>query len=139
MRADDRRRRAGRAVSLATLALLCACFAVAIGDDVPSLTVTNRTTHLVRVVIADRTFAAVAPGAQVRYLHSGPATIPATVSYLAGQGVQGSVTRTFQFVGGSTTTSTTTVYFACSTGGVVAPLVPSTLTWAVTADTLATR
>jgi hypothetical protein len=99
----------------------------------------NRTGHVVRVVISDRTYPAVAPGTQVRYQRSGPATIPASVSYLAGQGVAGSATRSFQFVGGSTTTSTTTVYFACSSGGMIAPVSPSVLTWTVTADTLATR
>jgi hypothetical protein len=139
MRADADHRRTLRAVSLATLVLLCAGFAVAIGDDTASLTITNGTSHVVEVVIADRTFAAVVPGAHVTYQHSAPATVAAKVSYLAGQGVQGSAARTFQFVGGSTTTSTTTVFFACSTGGVVAPVIPSALTWPVTADTLATH
>jgi hypothetical protein len=90
-------------------------------------------------VIADRTFPAVAPGAQVRYPVGGPATVHATVAYLAGQGVEGSVARTFQFAGGSTTTGTTTVYFACSTSGTIAPVSPSGIMWPVTADTLATH
>lgn len=138
-RADGLDRRTLRVLPLAILAFLCACFAVAIGDDTASLTVTNRTSHLVRIVIADRTFSAVAPGAQVRYSVVGPATVHARVEYLAGQGVQGSAQRTFQFVAGSTTTGTTTVYFACSTSGTVAPVQPNAMTWPVTADTLATR
>jgi hypothetical protein len=139
MRAGGTHRQRPRAVSLATLVLLCASFAVAIGDGTGSLTVLNRTSHVVRIVIADRTYGAVVPGGQVTYQQGAPATVQASVSYLAGQGVVGSATRTFQFVGGTTTTNTTTVVFACSTGGVVSPVNPSPIHWTVTADTLATH
>ena len=128
-------------VSLGGLVLLCACFALAIGDPGVSLTVTNMTPHLVTVVVADRTFPRIAPGAEAVYRSSDSATVSASVSYTPGQGVEGSVQRSFHLAAyHPASTSGTSVYFACSTGGLItSPASGGPMQWKVTADTLALR
>jgi hypothetical protein len=127
--------------ALGALVLLSACFAIAIGDETASLTVTNRTSHVVTVVVADRTFPAVAPGAGVTYQSSGPATVRVDVSYAPGQGMEGSVRRSFHLSSyHPATTSGTTVYWACSMGSTItSPAGGGPIMWQVTADTLAVR
>jgi len=134
-------RRSLREGPLGAIVLLCACFAIAIGDEPVSLTVTNQTSHVVTVVIADKTFPAVAPGAGAAYQTSGPATVSATVSYVPGQGVEGSVQRSFHLSSyHAATTSGTTVYWACTTGGTItSPATGGPIMWKVTPDTLALR
>jgi hypothetical protein len=130
-----------RTGALGAVVLLCACFTFAIGDETAILTVTNLTTHVVDVVVADRTFPAVAPGAAVTFQSSGPATVSAAVSYAPGQDVKGSVQRSFHLTPyHPATTYGTGVYWACTTGGMItSPAVGGPVMWHVTADTLAVR
>lgn len=139
MRVDNLLRRRMRAGSLAALVLLCACFAIAIGDETVSLTVSNLTPHVVTVVVADRTFPRIAPGADATYRASGAATVTAKVSYAPGEGIEGSAQRSFLLSPyHPSVNSGTTVYFACTTGNaIVAPASGGPMQWKVTADTLA--
>lgn len=140
MRADSPSRRTLRAGSLGALVLLATCFAIAIGDSTARLTITNLTSHDVKVVVADRTFPRVAPGAEATYQSSGPVTVGVTVSYLPGQGVEGSAQRSFVLSPYQPPSYGTTVYFACTTNtGIVSPGYGGPVMWKVTADTLAVR
>jgi hypothetical protein len=141
MRADIPSRHTMRAGSLGALALLLTCFAVAIGNDTPSLTVTNRTSHVITVVIADQTFPALAPGARATYQSSGPDTVSVHVSYAPGQGVEGSAQRSFRLVPNHPgTASGTTVYWACAMNSTTtSPLRGGPVTWDVTEETIAVR
>jgi len=134
-------RRTIRSGSLAAIVLLSACIAVAIGDETASLTVSNATPHQVVVVVAERTYPNVAPGADAVYRASGAATVRVNVSYVSGQGVEGSAQRSFHLTPDhGAVSSGTTVYWACTTSGsITAPAGGGHLTWKVTADTLASR
>jgi hypothetical protein len=130
-----------RTGSLGVLVLLCASFAIAIGDETATLTVKNLTPHIVTIVVADKTFPAVASGAAVTYTATAPDTVGVDVSYAPGQGVSGSAQRTFQllYFRGATGYGTTS-YFACVVnGGITSPAIGGPVLWNVTADTLATR
>lgn len=131
--------RPGSFRSLSALGLLSASFALAIGDPGVSLTVTNMTPHVVTVVVADRTFPGIAPGAEATYGSSDSTTVSATVSYAPGQGVEGSAQRSFHLSAYHPASSSgTSVYFACSTGGLItSPASGGPMQWKVTADTLA--
>lgn len=140
-RAAQAIRRPSHAGPYAVLALLCALFAVAIGDETASLIVTNVTPHVVDVVVADQTFPHLAPGARATYQSSGPATVKAKVTYAAGQGIEGSAERSFLISPyhppGS---STGYVYWGCTMGGtIMSPASGGPMMWEVTADTLARR
>lgn len=130
-----------RTASLAALGLLCACFAIAIGEQTASLTVKNLTAHTIVVAVEDQTFPRVPPGSRVVYQSGVAATVHVDVSYAPGQGVEGSVQRSFYLAPyHPPITSGTTVYFACTTGGtIVSPATGGPMTWQVTPDTLATR
>jgi len=140
-RAGSSYRRALGTASLGAIVLLCACFAIAIGDETASLTVANRTAHVVTVVVANKTFPAVTPGSEVTYRSSGTSnsTVSAKVSYAEGQGVEGTVQRSFLLVASTPgTTYGTGVYWACQVGGpIAAPVRPAPVYWSVTPDTLA--
>ena len=140
-RADSPSRRRVRASSLGAVLIVSACFAIAIGDETANFTLTNLTPHVVTVVVADKTFPAVAPGAEVTYQSSGSVTVAVDVSYVPGQGVGGSVQRSFHLSPyHPATTSGTTVYWACTTGGMITfPESGGPVMWNVTADTLAVR
>lgn len=131
--------RPGSLHSLSALGLLCASFALAIGDPGVSLTVTNMTPHVVTVVVADKTFPRIAPGGEATYRSGDSATVSAVVSYAPGQGVEGSAQRSFHLAPYHPATSSgTSVYFACSTGGLItSPATGGPMQWKVTADTLA--
>jgi hypothetical protein len=128
-----------RAASLGVVVLLSAGFAIAIRDETASLTVTNLTSHVVSVAVAGKTFPAVTPGAEATYQSNGPATVSVDVSYLPDQGVEGRAQRSFHLSPyHPATTSGTTVYWACTTGGMItAPASGGAVMWKVTADTLA--
>ena len=139
MRANAASRRFRRATLM--LALLSASVAVAIGGEPASLSVANQTPHVLHVVVAEKTFPSVAPGARATYVASGPATVAVTASYAPGQGVEGTAQRSFHLTpgpGGSA--SGTTFYFACTTNNsIVSPVDGGPMLWKVTADTLARR
>ena len=119
--------------SLAAIVLLCAGFAIAIGDETANLTVMNRTKNVLTIVIANKTYKAVAAGAGVTYA-SGDSAVGVTASYAPGQDVTGSAQRTFVLKHASTHQGSYT-YIAC---GVNAPITsPAPILWDVTADTLA--
>jgi hypothetical protein len=141
MRAHHRSRRTLRTGSLAAIVFLCACFAIAIGQQTASLTVKNLTSHTIVVALEDRTLPRVAPGAQAIYQSGVAETVRVSVSYAPGQGIDGSAQRSFYLAPyHPPVTSGTTVYFACSTGGsIVSPATGGPVTWQVTPDTLATR
>ena len=140
-RADSPSRRRVRAGSLGAVLIVSACFAIAIGDETASLTVTNLTSHIVTVVVADKTFLAVAPGAEATYHSSGSATVGVDVSYVPGQGVEGSARRSFHLSPyHPATTSGSTVYWSCSMSSMItSPASGGPVMWKVTADTLAVR
>lgn len=123
--------RLGLRSSFAAIVLLCAGFAIAIGDETARLTVTNRTPKILTIVIADRTFESVAAGKAVTYASGDPDTVAVKASYAAGQGVTGSASRTFHLVAhqGSYT------YIACAVNAGIPS--PAPVAWDVTADTLA--
>src|SRR5215470_13036956 len=83
---SGRRRRRHISPSLATLVLLCGIVTLAIGEPTAQLTVQNRTVHDIQVVIRDRTFARVGPGASATYEQSAAETVTAIASYAPGQG-----------------------------------------------------
>jgi hypothetical protein len=133
-------RRPVRAAALAAIALLCALFAVAIGDEAATLTVVNGTPRVIDVVVAEQAFSHVAPRARVTYRTSRAATVKATASYAAGQDVAGGCERWFALAPGPTAARGTTVYWSCTTSGTIAaPTSGGGMTWDVTADTLAAR
>ena len=120
------------------IALLSASVAVAIGGEPASLSVANQTPHVLHVVVAEKTFPSVAPGARATYVASRAATVGVTVSYAPGQGVEGSTQRSFHLTPGpGGPASGTTFYFACAT--TTSPVDGDLLLWKVTADTLAGR
>ena len=124
-----------RTASLGAIVLLCASFAVAIGKDTPSLTVRNLTPHVVTIVVADKTYSAVASGAEVAYASNDSATVVVNVSYAPGQGVSGSARRSFYLAHSGSVT-----YVACYfDGGITSPAPGPPVLWSVTADTLAAR
>jgi hypothetical protein len=124
---------------LAAIALLCTLIAVAISDETTSLIVANSTRHVVNIVVADRTFADIAPGARATYVSSGAKTVSARVTYAPGQGIEGGVERSFALAPYQAASSSDySVYFACTTGrGITSPASGGPVTWSVTADTLA--
>jgi hypothetical protein len=120
--------------TLGAILLLCAAFAVAIGDETAKLTVMNRTPNVLTIVIADRTWKSVAAGSGVTYAASDSASVQVRVAYAPGQGVEGSAQRSFVLVHHSVSQGSYT-YIAC---GVNAPITtPNPIQWDVTADTLA--
>jgi hypothetical protein len=126
-----------RTGSLGAILLLCVSFAIAIGDETANLTVKNLTSHVVTIVVADKTYSAVAPGAAVTYASSDSATVVVDVSYAPGQGVSGSAQRSFFFAHYNPSTGT---YLACAfNGGITSPGTGGVIVWNVTADTLAVR
>jgi hypothetical protein len=137
-RGTERPRRARRVARVLVAGLLFACFAVAIGGEPARLRVENMTPRIVDVRVGDQSFPGVAPGGSAIYTSGGGTTVRATVSYAAGQGVEGTAERSFHLA--QTQSSGTTVYWACfTTSGPTAPSVPGPVYWKVTPDTLAGR
>jgi hypothetical protein len=141
MRADTPHRRWMRTGSPGAILLLCASFAIAISDVTANLTVTNLTSHVVTIVVADKTYSAVAAGAAVTYASRDSATVAVNVSYAPGQGVDGSARRTFHLEHAHPSTGQGGyAYFACAyDGGITSPAIGDPVLWNVTADTLAVR
>jgi hypothetical protein len=120
--------------TLGAIVLLCAGFAIAIGDETANLTVMNHTPNVLTIVIANRTWKAVAAGSGVTYAASDTGAIQVRVAYAPGQGLEGSAQRSFLLVHANPGSYT---YIAC---GVNAPITsPHPIQWDVTADTLAAR
>ena len=135
-RADRSSHRSIRTGSLVVTFALAAAFAIAIGDENTTLTIENRTPHVVTVVVEQQTFPDVSPQGEATYRGKGGATVHAKVAYAPGQGVAGSVERSFTMAIAASS-SGSSVYWACSfNGGVNSPKV-NPLVWTVTADTLA--
>jgi hypothetical protein len=134
-------KRSRRWGSFGAILLLCASFAIAIGDDTASLTVTNLTSHVVTIVVADKTYSAVAAGAAITYASGDSATVAVNVSYAPGQGVDGSARRWFHLEHAHPATHQGSyTYFACGfDGGITSPVVAGPVEWNVTADTLSAR
>jgi len=130
-----------RTASLGAILLLCASFAIAIGEDTARLTVTNRTAHVVTIVVADKTYPAVAAGAAITYTPGDSATVGVDVSYAPGQGIEGSARRRFHLEHAHPSSgSGGYAYFACGfNGGITSPVTFDPVQWTVTADTLAVR
>jgi hypothetical protein len=130
-----------RTGALGAILLLCASFAIAIGEDTASLTVTNLTSHVVTIVVADKTYPAVASGARVTYASRDSATVGVDVSYTPGQGVTGSARCSFLFAHYQPATGYgSSSYIACYyNGGITSPAIGGPVLWNVTADTLAAR
>jgi hypothetical protein len=141
MRADTPHRSWLRAGSLGAILLLCASFAIAVGDDTARLTVTNHTSHVVTIVVADKTWPAVAAGEAVTYTSGDSATVGVDVSYAAGQGIAGSARRTFHLEHAhAAAVQGGYAYIACAyNGGITAPAIADPVLWNVTADTLVAR
>ena len=127
--------------SLGAILLLCAGFAIAIGEDTARLTVTNRTDHVVTIVVADKTYPAVSAGAAITYTAGDSATVAVDVSYAPGQGIEGSARRRFHLEHAHPSTAHGGyAYFACAyNGSITSPVVFDPVLWTVTADTLAVR
>jgi hypothetical protein len=140
-RANFPPRRGMRTASLGVILLLCAGFAVAIGDDTARLTVKNQTAHVLTIVVADKTYPAVAAGAAITYTSGDTATVAVDVSYAAGQGIDGSARRSFHLEHAHPSTGQGSyTYFACVyNGGITSPAIFGPVQWTVTADTLAVR
>ena len=130
-----------RTASLGAILLLCAGFAVAIGEDTARLTVTNRTAHVVTILIADKTYPAVAAGAAITYTAGDSATVAVDVSYAPGQGIEGSARRSFRLEHAHPSTGNGGyAYFACGfNGGITSPATFDPVLWTVTEDTLTVR
>jgi hypothetical protein len=141
MRADTPHRRWMRTGSLGVILLLCASFAIAISDETANLTVTNLTPHLVTIIVADKTYQAVASGAAVTYAARDSATVGVDVSYVPGQGVIGSAQRSFHLAHYQPATGYgSSTYIACAyNGGITSPATGGPVVWHVTADTLVVR
>lgn len=127
----DHSERKLRTLSLGAIVLLCASFAVAVGNETPRLTVRNDTENVLTITIADRTWKAVGAGAAVTYA-SARDSVAVTASYAPGQDVTGSVQRVFHL----STHPGSYTYIACA---VNAPIPAAPTEWNVTADTLAAR
>jgi len=140
MRANTPSRRRLRTGSLGAILLLCASFAIAVSDETANLTVTNLTSHVVTIVVADKTYPAVAAGAAITYGSRDSATVVVDVSYARGQGVQGSAQRSFHLAHSQPATGYSSTYIACAyNGGITSPAGGGLILWNVTADTLAVR
>lgn len=122
--------------SLGAILLLCAGFAIAVGGETSNLRITNDTPNILTIVIANRTWKAVAAGASVTYASSDSATVGVTASYAPGQGVTGSAQRSFHLARPNTSQGSYT-YIACAVNAPIVPLAP--MEWNVTADTLVTN
>lgn len=121
--------------------LLCAGFGIAIGEDTARLTVTNQTAHVLTIVVADKTYPAVAAGAAITYTPGDSATVAVDVSYAPGQGIDGGARRRFHLEHAHPSTGQGGyAYFACAyNGSITSPAVFDPVQWTVTADTLAVR
>jgi len=130
-----------RSRSIVATALLAAFFSLGVGGETANLTVANLTSHTVRIVVADKTFPSVAPGAKARFESSGVGTVSAKVSYLPGQGVEGSAERSFALSSYVIASNPDYgLFFGCRTGGpITSPASGGSVLWNVTADTLASR
>src|SRR5262245_19027192 len=129
--------RRGRTGSLVAILCLSGIAAVAIGDQTARLTVENRTSHSMVVVVADKTFSNVRPGTRVTYESSATDTVTATVSYAPGEGVDGRAERTFVLSPSHGSSPGTPVYWACMVNTGVSDPNASLVVWGVTADMLA--
>ena len=140
-RAERPARRAMRSRTIVATALLAALSSLGVGGETASLTVANLTPLTVRVVVADQVFPSVAPGAKATFQPGGAVTVSAKVSYLPGQGVEGSVERTFalsSFV--IVSNPDYGLFWGCRMGSpVTSPASGGSVLWNVTADTLASR
>jgi hypothetical protein len=130
-----------RTASLGAILLLCAGFAIAIGEDTARLTITNQTAHVVTIVVADKTYPAVKAGSTITYTSGDSVTVAVDVSYAPGQGIDGSARRRFHLDHAHPSTSHGGyAYFACAyNGGITSPAIFNPVQWTVTADTLAVR
>jgi hypothetical protein len=142
MRVESATHRVAHAGPLAAVVLLAALCSIAIGDEPASLTVSNLTPHRVDIVMSERSFRNIAPGASAAYTAAGTDTVRVKVTYSAGQGIEGSAERSFvitSFQAAGVAHSGGGSYLACSMGdGVIWPR-EHPMQWAVTADTLANR
>lgn len=131
---------AGARGGLTAIVLFSAIIAVAIGGEPARLVVVNSTPHVVRAVIADRMPLDLEPGARTTYESGRAASVPVKVSYVPGQGVEGSASRMFHIAPpAAAAAGGGYVYFACRTSSsIVAPAAGGPTTWSVTADTLGT-
>lgn len=141
MRAHNRLRRTLRAAPLAALLLLCACFAIAIGADAPSLTVANLTPHVLTLVVGEKRYPALEPGEKTTYRANGTETVRVRVSYAEGQDLEGSAERTFALAASEPGAgSGTSVYWACAMASTTtAPASGIGVMWEVRPDTLVAR
>ena len=139
-RANSSSRNRLRTGSLGVLVLLCASFALAIGDETARLTVKNLTPHVVTIVIAEKSYPAVKAGAAVTYTAGDSATVGVTVTYAPDQGVSGSAERSFHIEHAHPASGGGYAYFACAVNAPISsPMIGGPVSWNVTADTLATR
>ena len=140
-RAHHAIRLAKHAGPIVAIALLCALFAVAVGDETVRLTVAYATPHILGVVVADRTFPRVVPGGRAIYESSGAATVAVKAAYASGQGITGSAERSFWIAPSHPAAySTGYVYWGCQMGGaLMSPASGGPMMWSVTPDTLARR
>jgi len=121
------------------IVLLCASFSLGIGGETASLTVSNLTAHHVSVDVAGRTWTDVGPGGQVRYSTGNSGTVGVHVAYLPGQGVAGSVDRSFYVNAVAVAVHNDYTYFSCISGGHITTPIDEGMQWSVTPDTLATK
>jgi hypothetical protein len=143
-RADGPARRTTRPRTVVAIALVAALFSLGVGGGTVNLTVANLTPHAIRVVVADRIFPGVAPGEKATFESRGAVTVSAKVSYLPGQGVEGSAERSFALAPYNVVIASNPDYglfFGCRAGGgaITSPASGGPVFWSVTADTLATR
>jgi hypothetical protein len=118
----------------AALLLLALSVDVTVGGDVARLTVVNRTSHYVNVIVDGDPFLYVPPGAGAIFEKEGYSTVVAKVFYSPGQGVSGGAERTF-YIAPYEPAST-----GCEWSNLECTSTPSSggaRSWEVTADTLA--
>ena len=118
----------------ALLLLLLVAVDISIGADIARLTVINETEHYVHIIVDGDPFLYVSPGSGATFEKEGYSTVVAKVFYAPGQGIEGSVERSFVIAPYEPeSTGCDWVTFECETttasGG--------PRSWTVTADSLA--
>jgi hypothetical protein len=92
-------------------------YAFSLGAEGATFTLVNRTPYFLHAVINNKPSIYIPPGGVVNYDANGTANIIVDVRYSPGQGVKGSVLRTFEIVFHTTTTSSGNTSSTCNEQG----------------------
>lgn len=129
---------AQRVLLAIALLFLLSPVSITIGGDETTFSVINGTRYYLHAIVNNTSFLYIAPQKLATYRTKGPATLLVNVFYTPGQGIAGSVTRTFHLQaydpGGTSCNQNRSGGCECTTE----PPSYGSYRWTVTSDTLQT-